>query len=433
MSEVTAASPVNKLIAAISTFEPAIQIQRHDLCAYAVDGMQPAVVAVPASVAQLQAILREAQNHAQAVIPRGGGTHSAVGNMPVRYGIALSLAGMQRVVAYEPADLTITVEAGITLAALRATLAAHGQILPLDPPGGNAATVGGVLAANVQGALRHTFGTARDWLIGLTVVQADGTVVHSGGRVVKNVAGYDMSKLYVGSLGTLGVIAEATFKLAPLPAAETTLALSCDSPHAAAMLMFAAHDAGLALHAAELLSPSAARGITDERRWTALMRAAGGARAVERTLRELREIAAGLQATVTTPDGDSVWSPWHETFRPADLSMRISVLPSAVSDVVEELDGAFSDAATSSTVSAGLVRMQCVLADDDSARTAIAAVQTVVARHGGSLVIDAASPAIKREIDVFGPTRDDFAIMRRLKDELDPRRTLAPGRFAGRL
>ncbi|HEY7801840.1 MAG TPA: FAD-binding oxidoreductase, partial [Dehalococcoidia bacterium] len=420
-------------VAAVRTSDPTIQIQTDDLCGSAIDGMLPSVRVAPDNVQQLQMILREAQNHGHAVIPWGGGAHIAAGNVPAKYDIALSLAGMRRIVAYEPADLTVTVEAGITLAMLRETLGTQGQFLPLDPPGGEAATVGGALASNVQGALRHAFGTARDWLIGLTVVQPDGTVVRSGGRVVKNVAGYDMSKLYVGSLGTLGVIAEATFKLAPLPTAETTLALSCDSPHAAAMLIFAAHDAGLALHAAELLSPPAAYAITGGRRWTALMRAAGGARAVERTLREVREIAAGLQARVTTPDADAVWEAWHDAFRLAELSLHVRVLPSAVADVAEELDAVVPDAAISSTVSAGLVRMRWGTPDDGVARAAVASAQAVTGRHDGSMVIDAASPALKHEIDVFGPTRGDFAIMRRLKDELDPKRTLAPGRFAGRL
>ena len=183
----------------------------------------------------------------------------------------MSLARLDRVVEHEPADLTVTVEAGCTLSSLQAHLAAHGQFLPLDPPAGGDVTVGGVLAANAQGALRHGFGTARDWLIGIEVVQADGTVVRSGGRVVKNVAGYDMAKLYVGSLGTLGVIARATFKVAPLPVAETTIAVACRSAHAAGIVLLSAHDAGLALHSAELLSPAAASAVLGDKRWTALL------------------------------------------------------------------------------------------------------------------------------------------------------------------
>ncbi len=292
-----------------------------------------------------------------------------------------------------------------------------------------------MLAADAQGALRHAFGTARDWLIGVKVVQADGTLVKSGGRVVKNVAGYDMGKLYVGSLGTLGVIAEATFKLAPLPAAVATIGVTCPSPHAAATLLFAAHDAGLALHAAELLSPGAAQSVLGDARWSALLRVAGGARAVERTLRELREIADGLRATSDLRDPAQTARAWDDAFAPGALSLRVSVLPGAVPGAFEELEAALGGAAAllSSTPSAGLIRARLRPESDAAAEALIGAARDIARRHEGALVVEAAPPAVKRAIDVFGPARPDFAIMRRLKEALDPERTLAPGRFVGGL
>jgi glycolate oxidase FAD binding subunit len=435
MSDVAAADGLRTFAAAVSSILAPDQIRTVDLDRFAIDGLQPSTVVLPRDIVQLQSCLREAQNSRATVIPWGGGAHMALGNAPAAYDVALSLDAMRRVVAYEAADMTVTIEAGMPLPTLQATLRTQRQFLPLDPAGGEAATVGGVLSANAQGPLRHAFGTARDWLIGLTVVQADGTIVRSGGRVVKNVAGYDMSKLYVGSLGTLGVIAEATFKLAPLPAAEQTIAVACDSAHAASVLLFAAHDAGLAMHAAELLSPAAAQGIVGTRRWTALVRAAGGARAVERTVRELTEVAGGLQAAVSECNGETPWVLWRERCAAAVLSLRVSVLPSAVADVAEALDAENEGALVSSTVSAGLVRVRCDGLDDRGEREAIARAWGIAEKHDGTVVIEAASSAVKRGIDVFGATgeRADFAIMRRLKAELDPRGTLARGRFIGRV
>ncbi|HEX5479083.1 MAG TPA: FAD-binding oxidoreductase [Dehalococcoidia bacterium] len=390
----------------------------------------------PGSVEDLRAVMREAHARGLAVIPFGAGRHMTLGNVPTRYDVALSLARIDRIVEHEPADLTVTVEAGCRLGALQAALASHGQFLPLDPPAaGDDATVGGVLAANAQGALRHRFGTARDWLIGTDVVQGDGTLVHAGGRVVKNVAGYDMTKLYAGSLGTLGVIARATFKVAPLPAAETTLAVSCRSAHAAGIVLLSAHDAGLALHCGELLSPAAAALVLGDERWTALVRVSGGARAVERSVREIRDFADGLQETASEREPAPAWAAWGAAFAPAGLSMRASVAPSAVPDAVDALDEALAPAGAviSATLSAGLVRIALPEASDIAARDAYERAEEIARGYGGTLLVDAAPARLKAAIDVFGPARGDFPIMRRLKQQLDPGGSLAPGRFVGRL
>ena len=407
------------------------------LCArYAVDGIEPRVVAAPGSVEELRSAMREAHARGLAVIPFGAGRHMALGNAPPRYDVALSLARIDRIVEHEPADLTVTVEAGCRLAALQAALAAHGQFLPLDPPAGaDDVTVGGVLAVNAQGALRHRFGTERDWLIGTDVVQADGTLVHSGGRVVKNVAGYDMTKLYVGSLGTLGVIARATFKVAPLAASETTLAVSCRSAHAAGIVLLSAHDAGLALHCGELLSPAASRRVLGDGRWTALLRVSGGQRAVERTVRDVRDFADGLQESVSERETAPAWAAWGAAFAPRGLAVRASVAPSAVPDAADALDEALGPAGAgiSATLSAGLIRIAIPEASDVAARDAYERAAEVACEHGGTLVVDAAPARLKSTIDVFGPVRGDFPIMRRLKQQLDPDGSLAPGRFLGRL
>jgi glycolate oxidase FAD binding subunit len=177
----------------------------------------------PISQAELADVLADASQRRQALVPWGAGQHQHVGRAPQPGSQRLEIAGLRRVVEYEPADLTITVEAGATLAEVQGLLKPHGQWLAWDPPGAERATLGGLLAAGRVGPLRLGYGTPRDWVLGMRVVLGDGRLVRSGARVVKNVAGYDLHKLHLGALGTLGVIAEVTFKIAPLPGATAVV------------------------------------------------------------------------------------------------------------------------------------------------------------------------------------------------------------------
>ena len=177
----------------------------------------------PQSIEGVQDVLRQAHETGLSVIPWGGGTGQDYGGVPRKADILLDLSALNALVAHEYADMTVTVQAGMPLADLQAQLAQHGQFLPLDPPQSEKATLGGILATNACGPLRLGYGTVRDWLIGITVVDAQGRLIKGGGKVVKNVTGYDLPKLHVGALGTLGVIVEATFKVSPKPETARTL------------------------------------------------------------------------------------------------------------------------------------------------------------------------------------------------------------------
>ena len=174
-------------------------------------------------------MLALADTEGLAVAPRGGGTQLALGNHLERLDVVVDMSALNRVVQHNAADLTLAVEAGITLATLRETLAAEGQFLALDAPLPERATIGGTLAVGVSGPLKWQYGSARDLVIGMKVAQADGRITQSGGNVVKNVSGYDMARLHVGGLGTLGIITEISFKLTPMPRHETTLLAHFDS------------------------------------------------------------------------------------------------------------------------------------------------------------------------------------------------------------
>lgn len=400
--------------------------------AFAVDGIAPAAVVTPEDVSGVQRCLSEAQNAGLAVVPWGSGGQQGLGNTLRRYDVALSLRKLNRIVAHVPEDMTVTVEAGVTLAQLASELAAHGQFLPLRPTDGSDCTIGGMLATNDQGTARYAFGTARDWLIGITLVCADGTLARSGGRVVKNVAGYDLGKLLIGSLGTLGVITEATFKVAPLPAADVAFASSFASPHACAMFLLAARDESLALNAAELLSPVAAESMIDSRRWSVFLRIAGGSGAVERTLRDVRELADSLRGDVADLAAVDAAAAWERCMAPAAVALRCAVLPSQVADAVDAIAELDEEALISATLGAGVIRIRYPH-EPEAPSERIDDVRVVVARFGGSAVVERAPASVKAGIDVFGPSRRDFAIMGRLKDAFDPEGILAPGRFLGRL
>ena len=184
---------------------------------YAVDGLTPEAVALPENREALSQVMEWAARAGAAVAPWGGGTQQGLGNVPARLDLALDLTRCNRLLDFQPDDLTVTVEAGITLESLQRELAQGGKYLPLEAPQPARATIGGILATNSTGPRRFAYGPPRDWLIGIGVVAADGTESKAGGRVVKNVTGYDLNKLYTGSLGTLGIIVEASFKLSPAP------------------------------------------------------------------------------------------------------------------------------------------------------------------------------------------------------------------------
>ena len=199
-----------------------------------VDGVVPAWVVRPGSVAEVQECVRAAGRARASLVVQGLGAHMSVGAPPARLDVVLGLDRLARVIDHQAGDMTVTVEAGCTLAALAKTLATGDQWLPLDPPRADATTVGGLIAANLSGPLRASQGRVRDLLLGIRVVGADGALVAGGGRVVKNVAGYDLPKLHVGALGTLGVIVEATFKVRPRPACEEAVVIAARSVEAAA-------------------------------------------------------------------------------------------------------------------------------------------------------------------------------------------------------
>ncbi len=386
---------------------------------HVVDGKTPALCASPSSSAELAAVLACANEHDAAIIPWGAGCGMLLGNVPERYDLALSTARLDRVIEYEPADFVITVEAGMTLATLQSLISEHGQFLPIE--GSPQATIGGLLAVGHGGPSQYAYGQPRDWLLGCRIALVDGTVVHTGGRVVKNVAGYDLSRMMVGSLGTLGVIVEATLKVAPRPAREETLLSTHADMIGACDAIRAFAKRGLALRATCALQNKAAYWLS------------GPASAVERTRRELDEAANGKMERMDAEASEEFWNALTEYDSP-DLEVRASVPSSKASAALRQFRalGQDLDIELEPVVypTVGILIARLSEGEVDAYANFVDRARRAAVDVGGSLVVTRASADLKPRLDVWGETRA-LPLMRSLKQEFDPNSVLNPGRYVG--
>lgn len=417
--------------------EPGEPDQVRDAASYAVDGVVPADILRPASTEALSAALGDANAADQAVVLQGGRTAVGIGNVPSRYDLAVDLSALDKVVDLEPEDFTITVEAGMRVSALQLALAAHGQFVPLDVAWAEQSTVGGLVARGRGGIRRARFGSVRDWLIGTSMVLADGTSIKGGGRVVKNVSGFDLPKLFAGSFGTLGAIVQATFKVRPMPAVDVTILHPCPNVQAAAELGLSlsrtrALDAAVALDAAS--ASAAGLGLTDGGRdggaAVLALRVAGVREAVESELTALQTELSGSTPDASDPQSWQAISDLEAP--PGDNARGLLRLggPVSIQDEVYRaaLGAAGDDARVWGYADSGLVFVS--LAAD-----AIASVSTSLREQfrpqGLSVIVDAAPPALKAELDIWGGSDEGLEIMREIKRRFDPKATLSPGRFVG--
>jgi glycolate oxidase FAD binding subunit len=389
-----------------------------DATVYAAEGLAPPLAVRPANEEQLLDVLRCAEKAGAVVVPWGSGSQMALGMPLSRYDLAVDLTALDQVIEYEPADLTVSVQAGMRLRDLQRILAENNQWLPLDPPNSDRMTVGGMLATNASGPGRAAYGTPRDFLIGIAVATPAGEIVRSGGRVVKNVAGYDLGKLHIGALGTLGVITRASFKVAPMPAVSRTLATSSNTAGPLAELATDARRRGLALNRLCLLKSRAEQG------WRLLLRLAGGEAAVEASIRQLNASVTERGLPLADAD-DSAWQELSTLTQEAELLVKAAVPPSAVSPVLESVTKLY--AAVASYPTAGIVYGAWESAPPEA--EALIDLRQLSARERGAMVVEKAPRELKLAVDVWGQSRPDIEIMRRLKDQFDPKHILNPGRF----
>ena len=428
----------------------------------AVAGVAPRFVACPGDVAEAAAVMRAAADEGLTAVPRGAGTRLAWGSPPDRCDLVIDTRGLNQVLEHAAGDQVVRVQAGIGLDRLAAVLAAAGQRLALDPPAltsGNGAggTVGGVLATGVAGPLRLRYGTPRDLAIGITVVRADGTVARSGGKVVKNVAGYDLGKLFAGSYGTLGLIVEAAFRLHPLPGAISFVTLDAADAAVAQAAVEAAASSPLAPSAAEIDRPARQAPVR-----VGILLEGDPEGVAERGARMAGLLGAGVSVSPEQPP----WWGRGAAAAPDGTVIRIGFWAEALAGVLGAVDAAASDAglnpAVGGSAAAGVIHV-AVGEDappDAVARfvrglraalggpatptslapaAALATAPTVAAELAGgggpapswaSAVVLNAPAGVRAAVDLWGPV-PALGLMRAVKDQFDPGHRMAPGRFAG--
>ena len=418
---------------------------------FAVDGQIPDCVVHPDSAEQVAQTLEYAAGHGLAVIACGGATKLGIGNPPGKFDVALCTRNINKVRYYEPADLTAGVGAGMALDELQNLLKADGLWLPLDRSGSGRATLGGVVATNASGPLRHFYGAPRDMVVGMQVATTEGKLIRTGGRVVKNVAGYDLGKLLIGSYGTLGVITEVNLKLFPLPAERQTFVLSTGTLGIARdvrrslltspveplrMVLLDAETAGLVHSGAQ---PDRLK-KAEPQIW---LEAGGSQSVIDRTLKELDALGRAVGAKVHTyerEDAEKAWqaisdfSNWIGNRYPGAVVLK-GTMPIAHSEeflslAQQEAQNEKVRVASVALLGVGILQLGLLgLQSATQAAGLISRIRKAAEKSGGALGVISAAADVKAQVDVWGAPRTGLELMRNLKAAWDPKGTLAPGRF----
>src|SRR6266568_4012336 len=392
----------------------------------AVSGVRPKLVVDPGTEKELAEVLRLSNEAGLAVIPRGGGTKLGWGNPPSRADVILSTARLGEIIEHAWADLTVTVQAGCTIQRLQETLAQHGQRLALDPLWPEKATVGGVLSTNDSGALRLRFGALRDLIIGVTIALPDGTLASSGGKVVKNVAGYDLPKLVTGGLGTLGVITRAVFRLHPLPRNTRSFSISTADGVEMQQFVLAVQNSKLAHTSLQSHFSSDASPVSD----ILFEGTEAGLAAQEVQLRKLSALASFSEASTAR------WTAREELWAFSDSAgtamAKISILPANLARTMELVKRAASEHQLrwKSLVYAtglGWLRLE---GDAGSLCGTLQGLRGELQGQGGSLIA-LHRPKKMPAFDAWGNAGDALPLMKAVRQQLDPKSTLNPGRFVG--
>src|SRR5579859_5328860 len=390
----------------------------------AVSGIQPRLVLEPNDQQQLAAVLRLANEANLTIVPRGGGSKLSWGNPPSRADMILSTTRLNKVVEHVWADLTVSVEAGCTFQNLQSALAQHSQRLALDPLWPDTATIGGVLSTNDSGSLRMRFGPLRDLIIGVTVALPDGTLASSGGKVVKNVAGYDLPNLVTGALGTLGVITRAVFRVHPLQRNTRTLSVSFAELEKMQRFLLAVQDSQLAHSALQARIAKEVEPVLD-------ILFEGTEAGIDAQEAQLRAIARPVNVF---ENPSTVWAASQDLWNSRDSAAlaKFSTLPAAIARTMEAVrrTATSCEARWKLAIQATGIGMLRLEAQPENLHACLSELRHDLESAGGSFVIHH-RPASMPPLDAWGQPGDALPLMRAVKKQLDPRNTLNPGRFVG--
>jgi glycolate oxidase FAD binding subunit len=437
------------------------------VCAeYAVDEMVPAAVAIPASAEEVAEVVRFAALEKLALIPCGNRTKLGIGMPPARYDLALDLTGLNQIAHYDPGDLTLCVDAGTSFNEFAVPLYNQKQFLPLAVPYYFESTIGGILASGVDSPLRHSYGTARDFLIGAEFVDGTGRLCKSGGRVVKNVTGYDHHKLLIGSLGTLGVITRLNFRTFPAAPASRGFVASFPTPEEALGFGKLVEASPLRPASVELVSPSLMELFLDAEKaapeppatplqgrlptncWHLCVSVEGSSEVCERATREFAHLAASGEnkkiqlATLDETQGADFWHyigqaiPLLLESLPSATIFKIILLPKRMGALLSQLQALAEKASLPNATLAracGVIYFALLPSPGDPTsfqRVAEVAsdIFTLIAKENASATLPWCPTALKRQVNVWGMPRADLALQLRLKSAFDPQNLFAPGR-----
>lgn len=393
-----------------------------------VDGLAPSLICTPASAEQIVAAVKICAEAQAAITPWGGGTAMKLGNPPRALEVVVKTSGLNRVIEHDAANLTATVQSGMSLAALQATLAPQKQFAPLDAPAPERSTIGGIVAANLNGPSRASYGSVRDLVIGMKVVLASGETIKAGGKVVKNVAGYDMCKLFTGSLGTLGIITEITLRMAPLPVSTATVIAAGRSAELTVLAKQLAQTK-LLPSATFLLQAGASAP------WQLAVSFDGFAETVARQVNQLAAMMQPLGLSQEIIDGESEQQRWRGIgdlpLAPHRVVYRVTMPRSAVTETLATLAGWSANLSFAADLAMGTTWLS--QAADPRAENLLPRLAELAQKQRGHAILFAAPPWLKQGIDIWGPVTPAHGLMAKIKQEFDPNGLFNPGRFIGGL
>jgi glycolate oxidase FAD binding subunit len=387
----------------------------------------PSCIVYPHTTEQLAQVMAEAHRNKWRVLPCGSGSKLNWGGLAKDVDVVVSTERLNRLIEHAIGDLTVTVEAGMKFSRLQAMLVDSRQFLALDPITQDTATIGGIVATADTGSLRQRYGSVRDQLLGMTFVRADGQIAKAGGRVVKNVAGYDLMKLFTGSYGTLGVLSQVTFRVYPLPEASGTVVLTGDAK-AVSQAADTLRGSALTPTQADLLSTQLVSNLELGKGLGLIARFQSIAESVKEQSNRLLEVGAqlGLQGTIySAADEADLWrilrEQMHSSASESGITCKIGVLPTAAVEVLTQAEVGLIHIASG----LGVLRFE-----GENTVDKVLGIRNFCQTHGGFLTILSAPVKVK-QLDVWGYTGNAVQLMRRIKEQFDKEYILSPGRFVG--
>ena len=453
------------------------------LSAHAVDGLTPKAVVFPESLEQISEVVKMAQKEKWALLPWGSGSKVGVGNPPSRLDLVISTTRLNKIIDMDTANLTVTAQVGVKFRDLQISLAGEenrcylpyenpttvsdepvcserehmGCFIPMMPPFTHSATLGGIIAANSSGPVRLLYGLPRDMVLGVRYVAPDGAIVGVGGKTVKNVSGYDMCKLMIGSRGSLGILGEMTLRLLPLPERLGTCLLSFSSLDKTSRFVDRILETSLLPSAVELLNwrangPLVEQGAIemDGGGYAVAVALEGFGEAVERMGSEIKEMASasGTENNVYLPDNPHriFWDAYSNLVPklsaqyPEMVSMRLNYPISRYLDVIRSVESVCGAQelvhALQAHAGSGITIVHFLLepGDDKRADRVVSVAEKLLEKCqtiSGNLVVEKASAGMKERLPVWGAPPQDFVIMKRIKEQMDPYGLFCPGRFVG--